>query len=121
MRVVGHHLVIKITGTRKSMFLDPDELTVLEFNKDEELRGDFMNVSELIDNAMNTAFTCGDAIFSIRLDGEDIIQTGLHKLLQANNFNLDDTWHEACALPFLSNADPADIYDLVQEASLLSD
>jgi hypothetical protein len=27
------------------------------------------------------------------------------------------TWREACGLPFFYNADPADIYDLVQEAS----
>lgn len=73
------------------------------------------NSLELISNAVKMAQIRGDALISVQVDGRDFVHDFVYKKLIENNLNQDLTWHEMCTTPFLANADPADVWDLLQE------
>lgn len=114
MPVVGHDVVIKFTGTKKSLALDPGEIYTLKFSRTEKLRDDFSDVNDLLEHVLNTAFMSGDAIFELLVDGDDVVRTTVINIIHECGMDLDTALPEVCALPFLSNADPADVYEFME-------
>lgn len=114
MPVVGRDVVIKITGTKKSLALDPGEIHTLHFSRTEKLRDDFNDVNDLLGHILNTAFMSGDAIFELLIDGDDLVRTTVVNIINECGMDLNAALPEVCALPFLSNADPADVYELME-------
>ncbi len=115
MKKVGHNIRIIIVGTNKSQILDADEEFIVEFSKDEPLREDFEDINDLIDNAIQTSFYKGDIIRELEIDGNDFVRSLIIDTLQKNQMNAGDSVPELSSLPFLSNADPSDVYDMVFE------
>jgi hypothetical protein len=118
MPLVDHNVFVEITGTKKSVILDPEETQEIIFKKGEELRADFQNLNDLLDHILETSFRNGDAIFKLLVDDEDVIKNEIKSLIIENGWSLDDAWPEVCGLPFLANADPSDVYDFIQELSI---
>ncbi len=105
---------IIILGTKKSLVLDQDEEFEVSFKKGEPFGKDIQNVADLIENARNTAYRNGDMLKSIVVDGKDIIESTIFDLLLNNGFSVEDACIEISSLPEFANADPSDLYDLVQ-------
>ncbi len=105
---------IIILGTKKSLVLDQDEEFEVSFKKGESFGKDIQNVADLIENARNTAYRNGDMLKSIVVDGKDIIESTIFDLLLNNGFSVEDACIEISSLPEFANADPSDLYDLVQ-------
>jgi hypothetical protein len=118
MSKIGHDIRLVVVGTKRSQILDADEQFVLEFGKDEKLREDFENGSELINSFMETSYQRGDVIVSLQVDGNDLIRNAIIETLNEYAMNVDDCMSEICAMPCFSNGDPADIYELVMQVLL---
>lgn len=112
---VGHEITIVVRGTKRSMYLDVDELTVIKFSKDEELRTDFDSVDDLIKNAFDNAVFAGDVIETLMIDGNDLVAEAIIEILDDENWNIEESVPLVCQLPYFRNSDPADVYDKIIE------
>lgn len=113
MSNIGHDIRLVVVGTKKSQILDVDEEFVLEFAKDEELREDFADANELVDSFIQTSLYRGDMIRSLVIDGSDVVRNAIVEALNKFSMSENDAFPEVFSLPFLNNADPADIYEMV--------
>lgn len=113
MSTINSNVKITILGTKKSLVLDPDEEYKVNFNKGEKLREDLYDLEDLIQNTMDTAYTSGDVIKSLIVDGVDIIKEEILQSLLNNGHGIDEVLVELSSLPQFANADPSDLYDLI--------
>ncbi len=113
MSNIGHDIRLVVVGTKKSQILDVDEEFVLEFAKDEELREDFADANELVDSFVETSLNRGDMIRSLVIDGSDVVRNAIIEALNKFSMSANEAFPEVFSLPFLSNADPADIFEMV--------
>jgi hypothetical protein len=113
MSAINSNVEITILGTKKSLALDPDEEFKINFSKGEELREDLNDLDDLIQNTMDTAYRNGDVIKSLTIDGVDIIKGEVLQSLLNNGYSIDETLVELSSLPQFANADPSDLYDLI--------
>lgn len=113
MAQISSNVEIIIVGTKKSLALDPNEEFKINFNKGEELREDLYDLDDLIQNTMDTAFRNGDVIKSLIIDGVDIIKEEVLQSLVNAGYSIDEALVELSSLPQFANADPSDLYDLV--------
>lgn len=113
MSAINSNIEIIILGTKKSLALDPDEEFKINFSKGEELREDLNDLDDLIQNTMDTAYRNGDVIKSLTIDGVDIIKGEVLQSLLNNGYSIDETLVELSSLPQFANADPSDLYDLI--------
>jgi glutamine synthetase type III len=115
MSRIGHDIRLVVVGTKKSQILDVDEEFVLDFTKDEDLREDFSDANDLINNFIETSVFRGDMIRSIVVDGSDLVRNAIIQALNKSSLSANDAFPEVFSLPFLSNADPSDISELVNQ------
>ena len=113
MSAINSNVEITILGTKKSLVLDPDEEFKINFSKGEELREDLNDLDDLIQNTMDTAYRNGDVIKSLTIDGVDIIKEEVLQSLLNNGHSIDEVLVELSSLPQFANADPSDLYDLI--------
>ena len=113
MSTINSNVEITILGTKKSLALDPDEEFKINFSKGEELREDLNDLDDLIQNTMDTAYRNGDVIKSLTIDGVDIIKGEVLQSLLNNGHSIDEALVELSSLPQFANADPSDLYDLI--------
>ena len=113
MSAINSNVEITILGTKKSLVLDPDEEFKINFSKGEELREDLNDLDDLIQNTMDTAYRNGDVIKSLTIDGVDIIKGEVLQSLLNNGHSIDEALVELSSLPQFANADPSDLYDLI--------
>lgn len=113
MAQISSNVEITIVGTKKSLALDPNEEFKINFNKGEELREDLYDLDDLIQNTMDTAFRNGDVIKSLIINGVDIIKEEILESLVDTGYSVDDSLVELSRLPQFANADPSDLYDLI--------
>ena len=113
MSTINSNVKITILGTKKSLVLDPDEEYKVNFNKGEKLREDLYDLEDLIQNTMDTAYASGDVIKSLIVDGVDIIKEEILQSLLNNGHSIDEVLVELSSLPQFANADPSDLYDLI--------
>ena len=113
MSNIEHDIRLVVVGTKKSQILDVDEEFVLEFAKDEELREDFADANELVDSFVQTSLYRGDMIRSLVIDGSDVVRNAIVEVLNKFSMSANEAFPEVFSLPFLSNADPADIYEMM--------
>lgn len=113
MSNIGHDIRLVVVGTKKSQILDVDEEFVLEFAKDEELREDFADANELVDSFVETSLYRGDMIRSLVIDGSDVVRNAIIEALNKFSMSANEAFPEVFSLSFLSNADPADIFEMV--------
>lgn len=113
MAQISSNVEITIMGTKKSLVLDPDEEFKINFSKGEELREDLNDLDDLIQNTMDTAYRNGDVIKSLTIDGVDIIKEEVLQSLLNNGNSIDEVLVELSSLPRFTNADPSDLYDLI--------
>lgn len=113
MAQISSNVEITIMGTKKSLVLDPDEEFKINFSKGEELREDLNDLDDLIQNTMDTAYRNGDVIKSLTIDGVDIIKEEVLQSLLNNGNSIDEVLVELSSLPQFTNADPSDLYDLI--------
>ena len=113
MSTINSNVEITILGTKKSLALDPDEEFKINFSKGEELREDLNDLDDLIQNTMDTAYRNGDVIKSLTIDGVDIIKEEVLQCLLNNGHSIDEVLVELSSLPQFANADPSDLYDLI--------
>jgi hypothetical protein len=113
MAQINSNVEIIIVGTKKSLALDPDEEFKINFNKGEELREDLYDLDDLIQNTIDTAFRNGDVIKSLTIDGVDIIKEEILESLVNTGYSVDEALVDLSRLPQFANADPSDLYDLI--------
>ena len=113
MSAINSNVEITILGTKKSLALDPDEEFKINFSKGEELREDLNDLDDLIQNTIDTAYGNGDVIKSLTIDGVDIIKEEVLQSLLNNGHSIDEVLVELSSLPQFANADPSDLYDLI--------
>lgn len=113
MSTINSIVEITIMGTKKSLVLDPDEEFKINFSKGEELREDLNDLDDLIQNTMDTAYRNGDVIKSFTIDGVDIIKEEVLQSLLNNGYSAEEVLVELSSLPQFANADPSDLYDLI--------
>ena len=113
MAQISSNVEITIVGTKKSLALDTNEEFKINFNKGEELREDLYDLDDLIQNTMDTAFRNGDVIKSLIIDGIDIIKEEILQALVNAGYSVDEALVELSSLPQFANADPSDLYDLI--------
>ena len=113
MSTINSNVEITILGTKKSLVLDPDEEFKINFSKGEELREDLNDLDDLIQNTMDTAYRNGDVIKSLTIDGVDIIKGEVLQSLLNNGHSIDEALVELSSFPQFANADPSDLYDLI--------
>ncbi len=113
MSTINSNVEITILGTKKSLVLDPDEEFKINFSKGEQLREDLNDLDDLIQNTMDTAYRNGDVIKSLTIDGVDIIKGEVLQSLLNNGHSIDEVLVELSSLPQFANADPSDLYDLI--------
>jgi hypothetical protein len=113
MSIIGHDIRLVVVGTKKSQVLDVDEEFVLEFTKDEELREDFADANELVESFVETSLYRGDMIRSLVIDGNDVVRNVIIEVLNKFSMSANEAFPEVFSLPFFTNADPADIFEMV--------
>jgi len=113
MSAINSNVEITILGTKKSLALDPDEEFKINLRKGEELREDLNDLDDLIQNTIDTAYRNGDVIKSLTIDGVDIIKEEVLQSLLNNGHSIDEGLVELSSLPQFANADPSDLYDLI--------
>jgi len=106
---------IVVIGTKRSAVLENGERYVIEFKKGEPLREGLNSVQDLVENAIDTSFASGDMISSLIVDGHDMVRYAIVTELENSNMDAEEAYINVCNLPFMTNADPSDIFDLVNE------
>lgn len=115
MSKIGHDIRLVVVGTKRSQILDVNEEFVLDFTKDEELREDFADANELVNSFVETSVLRGDMIRSLVVDGRDVVRNAIIQALNECSLSADDAFPGVFSLPFLSNADPSDVSDMVNQ------
>lgn len=113
MAKVGQNIRIIIQGTKRSEILDADEEFIIEYFKDEELREDFADDSDLINHCIEKSYYRGDIIRSLYINDVDFIRNTIIGTLAEFGMNVEEALPKICSMPFLTNADPSDIYEMV--------
>jgi hypothetical protein len=106
---------IVVIGTKRSAVLENGERYVIEFKKGEPLREGLDSVQDLVENAIDTSFASGDMISSLIVDGHDMVRYAIVTELENSNMDAEEAYINVCNLPFMTNADPSDVFDLVNE------
>lgn len=106
---------IVVIGTKRSAVLENGERYVIEFKKGELLREGLDSVQDLVENAIDTSFASGDMISSLMVDGHDMVRYAIVTELENANMDSEEAYVNVCNLPFMTNADPSDVLDLVNE------
>jgi hypothetical protein len=106
---------IVVIGTKRSAVLENGERYVVEFKKGEPLRKGLDSVQDLVENAIDTSFASGDMISSLMVDGYDMVRYAIVTELENANMDSEEAYVNVCNLPFMTNADPSDVLDLVNE------
>jgi hypothetical protein len=112
---VSTDVKIVVIGTKRSAVLDNGERYVIEFKKNEPLRDGLHSVQDLVENAIDTSFTNGDMISSLVVGGNDLVREAIVAELENSNMDTEEAYVNVCNFPYMSNADPSDVFDLVSE------
>lgn len=115
LSTVSTDVKIVVVGTKRSVVLDNGERYVIEFKKDEPLRDGLHSVQDLVENAIDTSFANGDMISSLIVGGNDLVRNAIVAELENSNMDAEEAYVNVCNFPYMSNADPSDVFDLVSE------
>ena len=113
--ILDSDIKIVVKGTKRSILLDNGEKYVIDFKKGEPLREDLSSVQDLVRNAIDTSLRNGDMIISLIIDGFDLVQDAIIKELEQVNMSTEDAFISVCQFAYMSNVDPSDVYDLINE------
>ena len=120
MNNTGSEIKIVICGTRKSMFLDPNEKQVMKFAPGEPFRDGINTLDDLIDNTIEVASMYGDTIEHFFVGTTDFISAMIKEAITSNKSNIEEAIDYLSNHPIFINYDPSDLRERVmEEASFL--
>ena len=109
MNNTGSEIKIVICGTRKSMFLDPNEKQVMKFAPGEPFRDGINTLDDLINNTIEVASIYGDTIKHFFVGTIDFISVMIKEAITSNKSNIEQAIEYLSNHPVFVTYDPSDL------------
>lgn len=114
--MINYTMVLTVNGTQKSERaggLDADESSTFT-TKPGEYRGDLETVEDLIGSIEQSAYMRGEWISSLKLDGHDLIEEHVARILQEHQLDAEKTAIALSQMGMFAAADLGDLIELVE-------